>query len=121
MSTLYWFNVIGGIHICFMVLTIIFTITAFVFFIGWLYYICDEDTNMNTTKIFKNLKKYSIISLLFGMLTCFTPSTRELYLIYGVGGIIDYLKENPTAQELPDKCVQVLDKYLNEQLEDNEH
>lgn len=27
MNTLYWFNVIGGIHIGFMVLTIIFSIT----------------------------------------------------------------------------------------------
>lgn len=121
MNTLYWLHVIGGIHVFFMVLTIIFSITAFILLIGWIHCKCDEDVSMDTDKVFKNLKKYSIIALLFGILTCFTPSTRELYLIYGVGGTIDYLKENPTAQELPDKCVQVLDKYLNEQLEDNEH
>ena len=27
-------------------------------------------------------------------------------MICGVGSTIDYIKENPTAKQLPDKCVQ---------------
>ena len=43
----------------------------------------------------------------------FIPSTEQLYMIYGVGGTIDYLKENPTAKELPDKCIKALDTWVD--------
>lgn len=38
-------------------------------------------------------------------------------MIYGVGSTIDYIKENPTAKQLPDKCVKILDKWVDEQLQ----
>lgn len=37
-------------------------------------------------------------------------------MIYRVGGTIDYIKENPTAKQLPDKCFKIIDKWTNEQL-----
>lgn len=43
----------------------------------------------------------------------FIPTTNEALLIYGVGGMIDYIKSNDTAKQLPDKCVKALDKYLD--------
>ena len=43
----------------------------------------------------------------------FTPTTNEALLIYGVGGMIDYIKSNDTAKQIPDKCVKALDKYLD--------
>lgn len=41
-----------------------------------------------------------------------------MYLIYGVGGTIDYLKDNETAKQLPDKVVIALDKYIDSLNED---
>ena len=38
-------------------------------------------------------------------------------MIYGVGSTIDYIKENPTAKQLPDKWVKILDKWVDEQLQ----
>lgn len=46
----------------------------------------------------------------------FIPSTKYLLIIYGVGGTIDYLKENKDANKIPDKCVKALDKYLDDVL-----
>ena len=42
----------------------------------------------------------------------FTPTTKEMYLIYGLGGTIDYIKSNDKAKQLPDKCIDALDKYI---------
>lgn len=44
----------------------------------------------------------------------FIPNKRELAIIYGVGGTIDYVKQNHTAQQLPDKVVKALDAWLDE-------
>ena len=49
-----------------------------------------------------------------GMMLVFIPTTKEMLLIYGVGGTIDYIKGNYTDKELPDKAVKALDKYLDE-------
>lgn len=55
--------------------------------------------------------------LLIGV-AVFTLSTKSMYMIYGVGGTIDYLKENETAKQLPDKVVMALDKWVDSQIED---
>ena len=49
-----------------------------------------------------------------GVMLVFIPTTKEMLLIYGVGGTIDYKKSNDTDKELPDKAVKALDKYLDE-------
>jgi hypothetical protein len=58
--------------------------------------------------------KYSIpLTLLNTVLFVFTPTTKQALLIYGVGGTIDYLQANPTAKQLPDKCINALDKWVD--------
>lgn len=37
-------------------------------------------------------------------------------LIYSIGGTIDYIKSNEKAKQLPDKCLQALDKYLTDEI-----
>jgi hypothetical protein len=49
----------------------------------------------------------------------FTPSQRDAYLIWGLGGTIDYLRENPTANQIPDKCIKLLDKWVTDELEND--
>lgn len=60
----------------------------------------------------KRLLITGIISLL---LCCFVPSTKEMYAIYGIGGIIDYVKGNGDAKKLPAEVIDALDKYFDEQ------
>lgn len=61
--------------------------------------------------------KLLIIGSISLLLCCFIPSTKEMYAIYGIGGVIDYVKGNEKAKKLPDKVVDALDKYLDEQEE----
>ena len=58
-------------------------------------------------------RKLLLITVVIAILTCiFVPSKRDLYLIFGVGATIDYINENETAKELPDKCIQALDAWV---------
>lgn len=66
------------------------------------------------------LLKLSAVSTLIGFLMCvFIPSTKSLLIIYGVGGTIDYVKENKDANKIPDKCIKALDKYLDDALKED--
>lgn len=37
---------------------------------------------------------------------------KEAFMIWGLGGTIDYIKSNDTAKQLPDKCIEALDKWV---------
>lgn len=75
-----------------------------------------EDEEHGVIKRVKMWTKIMSISLVvFALGAIFVPTTSDALLIYGVGGTIDYIKSNKTAQKLPDKCIKALDKYLDEQ------
>ena len=71
-------------------------------------------------KVYKNnIKKFIITIAVLTGLFIVTPSTTTAYRIYGIGSVVEYVRENPKAQELPDKVVDRLDKWLdNEELTD---
>ena len=58
------------------------------------------------------LSSFSVL-LLSVLLATIIPSKKELYMIYGVGGTIEYLKSNPNAKELPDKCIKALERWTD--------
>lgn len=41
-------------------------------------------------------------------------------LIWGVGSTIDYIQDNETAKQLPDKCVNALDAWVESLSDDKE-
>jgi hypothetical protein len=47
------------------------------------------------------------------------PSTKEMLFIYGVGGAIDHIENNEKAQQLPDKCIEALDAFIESLNDDN--
>lgn len=61
-------------------------------------------------KVIKRLSPVVCVACLGGI---FVPTTSEMYAIYGIGGTIDYLKENETAKQLPDKVINALDKWID--------
>ena len=65
--------------------------------------------------------KFFIIGLLGILGVVFIPDTKEAYVIYGVGNTIDYLKNNETAKQLPDKAIQALDKWADKFLTEEEN
>lgn len=120
MSELYWLYVLGGLHkgLCGLaVLSFICSFACvFIYFAGL----------QNSEKIDKRFKVVTIyilpMAFIISMLgSMFIPDTKSLYIIYGVGGTLDYLKENKTVKQIPDKAILELDKYLNEQIGDNDN
>lgn len=117
MSELYWLGVLGEIHsfggdiVALSVLAMLFL--AFILFTTTL-------DGYDKPPICLKLLKLSAVSTLIGFLMCvFIPSTKSLLIIYGVGGTIDYVKENKVANKIPDKCIKALDKYLDDALKED--
>lgn len=62
----------------------------------------------------KKILKYGILTFAIAIIAnIFTPSTKQALMIYGLGGTIDYIKQNDTAKQLPDKVVNALDKWVD--------
>lgn len=120
MSEIYWISRLDYICNLFIVLSIIFGTIVVVG--GFTLVVLDRPDNDYPT-ILKIVKR-SILILGFSLLgVIFLPNTKQAYMIWGLGGTIDYIKSNETVQKLPDKTIQCLDKffdkYLNE--EDSTH
>lgn len=57
--------------------------------------------------------KFALPAFLLSMLiNVFVPTTKDAMLIFGVGSTIDYIKSNETIQEIPDKCINALDAWV---------
>ena len=116
MTELYWITRLDGLQAFLIILFLISVAIATISFINW--YTEDFDNEYFHWKFFKITIPIAIISAL-GLV--FVPSTKEMMIIYGVGGTVDYLKENDTAKRLPDKCIEALDKFVEEYMnEENE-
>lgn len=115
MSKLYWLCVLGNLHYFSVTLSAlaVFAILTVGF---WLLLSYDDEPSPSIKKVFM----YSIFTFVFGIIMAiFIPSQKNLLIIYGVGGTIDYLKENKDANKIPDKCVKALDKYLDDALKED--
>lgn len=123
MSELYWLNVLGNLNgFCrfFLVLSIIAFVVCVIF------YFASQDEDLCFPLKSKSIAKFIRFTLLPILIistigNTFIPDTKTLYVIYGVGGTLDYLKENKTAKQIPDKAILALDKFLNEQIGDNDN
>lgn len=117
MSELYWLGVLGNLND----LGGAIAVLSFVVFIalGFWFILCSEDYPESSSFI-KKVFKGSMFALVFGVvMVIFIPSQKNLFIIYGVGGTIDYLKENKDANKIPDKCIKALDKYLDDALKED--
>ena len=73
-------------------------------------------------KVYKNnIKKFIITIAVLTVLFIVTPNTQTAYRIYGIGSVVEYVRENPKAKGLPDKVIDRLDKWLdNDELTDRD-
>lgn len=109
MIELYWITRLPAINGALMFVFIISFIVTCVLFFNWL----EDESGI----VRKHLIRSFLVSCTSLVLYVFTPSEKQAYMIYGVGGTIDYLKSNETAKQLPDKCIQALDKIMDNYLE----
>lgn len=118
MSDLYWFLILGSLH-DFFVACLVISIGMFIsFFI--ITAIADSKGDEDTQEKALNIAAASfIVVILSTLLMIMIPSKKELYVIYGVGSTIEYLKSNPNAKELPDKCIKALERWADSVNEEN--
>lgn len=78
---------------------------------------------LNETKYNNMLKKYSIVcsilTFVFGLLFSAMPTKKDLYIIYGVGSTIEYVKGNEKLQEIPNKAFDALGSWFDSITEEN--
>lgn len=126
MNEIYWITRCDSINILFTILMVfgiaISIVTAIVYFVTNGQAIRDKSRGYESSakeqegykQTCRNLLKYCIpLTTLFCLITVFVPTTKQALLIYGVGGTVDYIKNNPTAKQLPDKCIVALDKWVD--------
>ncbi len=116
MEEIYWITRLGNIQGLFIALTAISVIFIALFLIALLINIAERNSTKFQIKAIKRIIPVLIISVL-GIV--FTPTTKEALMIWGVGGTIDYIKSNETAQQLPDKCIEALNKWVDSLNKDN--
>lgn len=123
MNELYWISVLGNLKTIAIILSVLLGVVTM--FLGVCYQDALEDVEKYHYQSFKESAiktknetfRFFMVALASFvcclLITVFIPSKKELYLIYGVGTTIDYLKSNDTAKQLPDKAIKALDKWLD--------
>jgi hypothetical protein len=126
MNELYWITRFSYFHSLAMIFMIIGFLGTAILIIA--YYIHNGQTiyeesrgreeYANEYRGYKNICLKSLrwsvpITIMATLMFLFIPTTKEALIIYGVGGTVDYLKENPTAKQLPNKCIEALDKWVD--------
>ena len=119
MNTLYWMNVLGNIRGFAFVLLVILIIFYIFMLISVLVTCCETDFDEFPKRHLNILKKTVIPAIIVVMLSIFIPTKKESLFIYGVGGTFDYIKENPTAQKLPDKFIKVMNNWADMELKND--
>ena len=132
MNEIYWITRLDGINTVALVIVIITVIISIISLVGYFvslgnisYYKervkkgfkgLEDDVEewINYAKVWKKIWVIFVPLLIVSTLVkVFVPTTNEAFVIYGVGGTIDYIKSNPTAKQLPDKCVKALDRWVD--------
>lgn len=111
MNEIYWItrlDCINGWLIAFSIISgIVFAISLVPFFIY------KSDKNEDMFNMWKGVvNKSAIVFFSCLPLSILTPTENEAMLIWGVGGTIDYIKDNETINQLPDKVVNALDAWV---------
>ena len=110
MVEIYWLQVLGNIGFCFKVgfwLCVVITLCVVI----WC--ITDYDEIIRDKRLIQRFKKFAMVFAFFTAGSIIIPMQRDLMMIYGLGGSIDYIKSNDKAKELPDKVVNALTKYID--------
>ena len=108
MNELYWLTRLEYIQNFLVIVMSVSGIVLFISFMIWATTNYVEETKPALKWVIRSFATLVISSLIF----VFVPSTKEALLIWGVGSTIDYIQENETAKQLPDKCINALNDWV---------
>ena len=108
MNELYWLTRLEYIQNFLVIVMSVSGIALFISFMIWAMVNYVEEAKSALKWVIGTFTTLVISSLIF----VFVPSTKEALLIWGVGSTIDYIQENETAKQLPDKCINALNDWI---------
>ena len=126
---MYWFTRLSTITTALKTILILSLILAAAALIFWIVvsltdpeYMPDgEESKRRFLKIGSKTLCISTIVFVIGLIgRTFIPTTSEALIIYGVGESVEYLQNNKDAVQIPDKALQALNKYLDDNLGSDE-
>ena len=126
---MYWFTRLTAITTTLKTILVVSGILAGAALIFWvIVYLSDpeympdgEESKRGFLKIGSKTLCISTIVFAIGLIgRTFTPTTSEALVIYGVGESVEYLQNNKNAVQIPDKALQALNKYLDDNLGSDE-
>lgn len=109
MNELYWLTRLEYIQNFLVIVMSVSGIAMFISFMSWLVASYEEEVKKSLLWLRYTFATLIISSLIF----VFVPTTKEAVLIWGVGSTIDYIQENETAKQLPDKCINALNDWVD--------
>ena len=124
METMYWITRLDALNITFGILLIISIFGTIAFIVANIISATSEFEDVREgAKMVKQKLTLFVVIFIISMIGCiFTPNTNEALVIYGVGGTLEWVKDNDNAKQLPDKAVEALSLYLdniNAELKEN--
>ena len=124
MKFIYLINVVDNIHILLIIALSVLGFFAVVYAVGVLAqldpynpYDTPEDepgVNHYKSKMWKFIWSFLFTFLVF----CFVPNKHTMYEIFGIGTVIDYVQSNENVKKIPDKCIEAVNLWLDEKMED---
>ena len=108
MNELYWLTRLEYIQNFLVIVMSVSGIAMFISFMLWTMAEYADEIRKTLLWLKCTFATLVISSLIF----VFVPSTKEAVLIWGVGSTIDFLQENETAKQLPDKCIDALNDWV---------
>jgi hypothetical protein len=116
MTEIYWLQRLANVAYVFNVIFTIYLfaiiVAIFAYFI-WCWFNYDiSDFKEQNKKILSKLKSFAIGFVIVSVITIMLPTKQDMVEIIGLGGTIDYIQNNEKAQNLPDKVVNAIDRYL---------
>ena len=111
MNEIYWISVLANIGTFGTIFLVISSIIGIVSAVAMAAY--KEDNDEIPESISKTFKISVVVFIWCLVVEIFIPSKKEMYTIWGVGYTIDYIRNNDTAKHLPDKCINALDKWVD--------
>ena len=124
MNEIYWITRLDNIGIWFVILSVLagifLVIATIIYFVVRSSFLNKgEDSDKSWMEFWgKWIKRLTVAFFIVMPLSILTPTTKEAMLIWGVGTTVDYIKSNKTIQQLPDKCVDALDAWVESLSED---
>lgn len=119
MNEIYWITRLDMINIWLIIFSVISGVIMLVLAI--LYTVAKSE---NDEPMLENvkwvLKQSTIVFFICLPLSILTPTKEEAMLIWGIGSTIDYIQDNDTVKQLPDKVVNALDAWVESLSDDKE-